>query len=117
MGARKALAGKGNTRRWKGREKEEEGRREEGKEGSSFPGRIGRKLLQPGRAVPAAPLPPGSRAHPGPGDAPNPRSLPRPLCHGSDRDVTGKGNKGLAKAAAIPFSVHLDALKAFFVSC
>lgn len=56
MGGREAAAGKLNTGRWRGREGGGRRRRRREEE-SRFQGRIGWKLLQRRRAVPAAPAP------------------------------------------------------------
>lgn len=130
MGGREAAAGKLITGRWRGR------RRRRREEGSCFPSRIGWKLLQRRRAVPAAPAPrrapEPSRAEPRYGlgrmlqtpkpwgHAPNPWSLPfTQLCHSNGRDVTRCKGKDTVSCGSLQsaFLLVLDTLKAVFVTC
>lgn len=96
MGGRRALAGKGTTRRWKGRGR----RREEGKEGSSYPGRIGRKLLQPS---------------PAPGMLQTHGTSPDPAVPGQGRGCHRERHTRLwPRLAAIPFSVDFRRAQSVF---
>lgn len=121
VGRREAEAGKVTTGRQRGRAGGEGGGR---REGSCFQGRIGWKLLQPRRVVPAAPAP---RRAPEPnlftvlGDAPNRWSLPfTQLCHGKDRDARrcrGKDTQGFGYGSRqSALLLMLDTLKAFIVT-